>query len=268
VTETPSGHIRSLDKGMDIIELLATEPRGFSVAEIARQLGFNVSTTHHLVATLRRRGFLDQDPETRAYRLGYRLVSVVNEFVSEVDIYAVGAGPIRELRDASGDTSYLTVLQDRDIFVVFEATGIHPVQTRRPRPPGQMMLHGSASGKTLLAHLPAEQRRALIGEMPLTSFTPHTITTPGELEAELAAIRTQGYTLDREEWLIGLTCVAAPIFDRNGACVATASVAYPAVQAERRENLIRLVGQTAARVSASLGFLNRGEQAMESERVA
>jgi DNA-binding IclR family transcriptional regulator len=108
VAEPPSGHIRSLDKGMEIIELLAAEPRGLSVAEIARQLGFNVSTTHHLVATLRRRGFLDQDPETRAYRLGYRLVSVVNEFVSGADIYAVGAGPIRDLRDASGDTAYLT----------------------------------------------------------------------------------------------------------------------------------------------------------------
>jgi IclR family acetate operon transcriptional repressor len=268
VAEPPSGHIRSLDKGMEIIELLAAEPRGLSVAEIARQLGFNVSTTHHLVATLRRRGFLDQDPETRAYRLGYRLVSVVNEFVSGADIYAVGAGPIRDLRDASGDTAYLTVLQDRDIFVVFEAPGIHPVQTRRPRPPGQMVLHGIASGKTLLAYLPDEQRRTLIAEMPLTRFTPHTITTPHELEAELAAIRTQGYTLDREEWLVGLTCVAAPIFDRHGACVATASVAYPAVHAERREELIQLVGQSAARISASLGYLRRDEGGMESERVA
>lgn len=266
--EKPSGHIRSLDKGMEIIELLAAEPRGFSVADIARQLGFNASTTHHLVATLRRRGFLDQDAETRAYRLGYRLVSVVNEFVSEADVYAVGAGPIRDLRDASGDTSYLTVLQAHDIFVVFEATGVHPVQTRRPRPPGQVVLHGNASGKTLLAYLPDEQRRALIAEMTLTRFTPHTITTPRELEAELTAIRAQGYALDREEWLVGLTCVAAPIFDRIGACVATASVAYPAAQAERREELIRLVGQTAARISASLGYLDRGERGMEAERVA
>lgn len=265
---TPSGHIRSLDKGMDIIQVLAAEPRGLSVAEIARQLGFNVSTTHHLVATLRRRGFLDQDPETRTYRLGYRLVSVVNEFVSEADIYAVGAGPIRELRDASGDTAYLTVLQDRDIFVVFEATGIHPVQTRRLRPPGQMVLHGSASGKTLLAHLPDEQRRPLISETPLTRFTPHTITSPSDLEAELAAIRAQGYSLDREEWLVGLTCVAAPIFDRNGACVATASVAYPAVQAERRPDLIQLVGKTAARISASLGYVGRAERGAGSAQIA
>jgi DNA-binding IclR family transcriptional regulator len=268
LSETPSGQIRSLDKGMEIIELLAAEARGLSVAEIARQLGFNVSTTHHLVATLRRRGFLDQDPETRAYRLGYRLVSVVNEFVSEADIYAVGAGPIRELRDASGDTAYLTVLQERDIFVVFEATGGHPVQTRRPRPPGQIVLHSIASGKTLLAHLPDAQRRALIAEMPLMRFTPHTITTPHDLETELAAIRAQGYALDHEEWLMGLACVAAPVFDRHDVCVATASVAYPAVQTERREEVVQLVRETAARISASLGYLGRAQRSPDAERVA
>jgi DNA-binding IclR family transcriptional regulator len=268
LSETPSGQIRSLDKGMEIIELLAAEARGLSVADIARQLGYNVSTTHHLVATLRRRGFLDQDPETRAYRLGYRLVSVINEFVSEADIFAVGAGPIRELRDTSGHTAYLTVLQERDIFVVFEATGGNPVQTRRPRPPGQIVLHGIASGKTLLAHLPDDQRRALIAEMPLMRFTPHTITTPHDLENELAAIRAQGYALDREEWLMGLACVAAPVFDRHDVCVATASVAYPAVQTERREEVIRLVCETAARISASLGHAVRAERDTASERVA
>ena len=268
MTATPSGHIRSLDKGLEIVALLASEPRGLTVAEIARELGFNASTTHHLVATLRRRGFLDQDPETRAYRIGFRLVSLINEFVSEADVYAVGAGPIRELRDASGDTAYLTVLQDHDIFVVFEATGVHPVQTRRPRPPGQITLHSIASGKTLLAYLPEERRRALLAEMPLARFTPNTITTLHELDAELAAICAQRYALDREEWLLGLACVAAPVFDRHGACVATASVAYPAVQGERQSELIHLVGDTASRISASLGYVERDEASRAAEQVA
>lgn len=254
---TPSGKIRSVDKAVDIIEMLAAEPRGLSVAVIAKALGFNASTTHHLVATLRRRGIIDQDPETRLYRLGYRLVSIVNEFVSEADIYAIGAGPIRELRDLSGDTAYLTVLQEREIFVVFEAPGQHPVQTRRPRPSGQTVLHGIASGKTLLAHLPEPQRATLLATMPLTRFTPNTIVTAHDLDTELAAVCAQGYALDREEWLVGLACVAAPVFDRHGACVATASVAYPAAQGERRDTLIHLVCDTAARISASLGYVPR-----------
>lgn len=265
---TSSGHIRSLDKAVDIIEMLAAEPRGLSVATIAKALGFNASTTHHLVGTLKSRGIIDQDPETRLYRLGFHLVSLVNEFVSEADIYAIGAGPIRELRDTTGDTAYLTVLQERDIFVVFEATGFHPVQTRRPRLPGQFTLHSIASGKTLLAYLSDDRRVALLPAMPLTKFTPNTIATLDELERELAAIRAEGYTLDREEWLLGLACVAAPIFDRHDACVATASVAYPAVQAERRADLIELVKETAARISASLGHVSANKRRAGADRAA
>ena len=182
-------------------------------------------------------------------------MSLVNEFVSEADIYAVGAGPIRELRDASGDTAYLTVLQDREIFVVFEATGLHPVQTRRPRLPGQICCMASPRERPSWPTCRTSGARRCSPQMPLTRFTPNTITTPRGAGRGTGRHPRQGYALDREEWLVGLACVAAPVFDRHGACVATASVAYPAVQAERRDELIELVEATAARISASLGYV-------------
>ena len=261
MADPPSGHVRSLDKAIDLIEALADESRGLSLAELAKRTGFNPSTAHHLVATLRHRGFVDQDPETRAYRLGYRLVALVHEFVSESDVYSAGVGPIRELRDASGDTAFLTALQDREKFVVFEATGRHPVQTSRPRLSSQPSLHSTASGKTLLAYLPSAEIAELVATMPLTRFTPNTIDGRDELAAELATIRRQGYALDREEWLVGLFGIAAPVFDRHGRCVATASVAFPAVQAERRDANIRLVLDCAAKISAALGYVPTAAEA-------
>ena len=265
---SPSGHVRSVDKAMALLEALAGKSRGLSLAELAASTGFNPSSTHHLVATLKRRGFVDQDPETRDYRLGYRLVSLAHEFVSESDVYSAGAGPVRELRDASGDTAFLTALQDREKFVVFEAAGRHPVQTSRPRLSSQPSLHSTASGKTLLAHLPSEQLGSLVATMPLTKFTPHTIDSREELAEEVATIRRQGYALDREEWLVGLCGIAAPIFDRHGACVATASIAFPAAQAERRDENIKLVVACAAKISASLGHVSTPPQEGADEAVA
>src|SRR5262249_10919517 len=156
------------------------------------------------------------DPQTKAYRLGYELVSLVNEFLADADVSALGIGPILELRDASGDTAYLTLLQGRELFVAFEARGVHPLQTRRPRLAGQTTLHSTASGKTLLAHLPPSESEAILGTMSLTRFTRNTISAPDGLRVELAAIRDQGYALDQEELLDGLACVAAPVFDRDG----------------------------------------------------
>ena len=243
---------------MDVLEALAGESQGLGLGELAKRLGFNESSAHHLVATLRHRGFLDQDPRTKAYRLGYRLVGLVNEFLSEADVSSLGIGPIQELRDSSGDTSYLTLLQGRELFVAFEARGLHPIQTRRPRAPGQTFLHSSASGKTLLAHLPLPEAEALLSTLPLTKYTANTIDTLDALLAELATVRERGYTLDQEELLDGLACVAAPVFDREGACVATASVAYPAIQSARRDDLVRLVTATATKISLSLGFVPEG----------
>lgn len=253
--ESPKGHLQSLDKGLRVLVLLAAHHGGLDLRDVAGHLGFNLSSTHHLLSTLRRRGFVDQDPETKAYRLGYELVSLVNAFLSEASISSVGIGPIRELRDRTGDTSFLTILQGREIFVVFEAQGHFPIQTKRTRSSNEPHLHAYASGKTLLAYLPPEQVTEHCPTGALTKYTPNTIDNLDALRVELAAIRAQGYALDQEEWLVGLDGVGAPVFDRHGMCVATASVAYPAVQRGRQAALIEHVVETARQISSSLGFV-------------
>lgn len=249
----PDGYIRSLDKAMDILEVLSAENRALSLAEISRRLGFKSSSAHHLVATLRRRGFVDQDPQTKAYRLGGKLIGFVNGYLANADISALAIETLRELRDASGDTSYLTILHGLEMISVIELVGHRPIQCRRPSRPGQPHLHSTASGKVLLAYLPPERAAALLATMPLTRFTSHTITDPDALRAELATIHQHGYALDREENIEGVACVAAPVFGRDGACLATASVAFPAAQMARREELVPLVVETAAKISANLG---------------
>jgi IclR family transcriptional regulator, KDG regulon repressor len=252
---SPNGSIRSLDKAMDILDLLATEPHGLALSEIARRLHFNESTTHHLIATLKRRGVIDQDPRTRSYRLGFGLIQMALRFLGETDLYAAAERPIRELRDASGETAYLTVLHGHDLVSVIEMLGARPIQARRFIPPGQTCLHSTASGKLWLAFLPPDQLAPLLASLPLPRFTPNTIDTREALEAELAAIRRQGYALDREENLVGVTCVAAPVFARHGQCVAIASIAFPAPEAGRFAEFVELVTETGRKISTNLGYV-------------
>ncbi len=249
--------VRSLAKGLAILELLAAECRSLPLGDIAARLGFNRSTTHQLLSTLRDQGFVNQEPESKAYRLGYHLISLVSGFMAEASISSLGVGPVQELRDATGDTCYLTILQGWELFIVFEAPGNQPMYTRRPKLSGQTHLHATASGKTLLAHLPHEQAETLLATAELIGMTPNTITSVAELLPELALIRARGYALDREEFLTGVASIAAPIFDRHGDCVATVSVVYPAFGAERNDLLLPAVMDTARSVSLALGFLPR-----------
>lgn len=252
-TGPPATRIRSVDKVVDILDLLAGESRGLPLGEIADRLGLNVSTVHHLLATLRHRGLIVQDERSRAYRIGYRLVGLVNRFLAESDLYPAAIGAIQRLRDASGETSYLSAFQDGAIAEVISLTGVRPIQVRRVHRPGQSSLHSTATGKLLLAHLPPAEAAALLAAQSLTPFTPNTRTDPGGFGAELSLIRARGYSLDAEEDYLGVMCVAAPVFAAGGDCVASVSVSYPASPPARTGELIDMVATAAAAVSANLG---------------
>ena len=129
--EQPAGTIRSVEKVIDILELLARESRGLALGDLARRLDLNASTVHHLLATLKGRGLVTQDERTKMYRIGHRLVGMVNRFLSGTDLYPAGISPVEELRDLSGETSYLTVIQRREAAVILTLTGARPIQARR-----------------------------------------------------------------------------------------------------------------------------------------
>jgi DNA-binding IclR family transcriptional regulator len=250
-----TGPIRSVDKVIDILELLGCESRGLPISELAGRLQLNVSTVHHLLATLKARGLVAQDERTKVYRIGSGLVALVSRFLLGTDLYPAAVAAVEELRNVSGETSYLSVFEDREINVLIAFTGLRPVQARRMHRPGQSNIHSTASGKLLLAYRAPEQAAALLAAVDRPQFTPHTITDLDELLREIAAIRIRGYALDREEDYIGVQCVAAPVFDGNGECVASISVSYPAAPAERTDELIRLVGDAADQISVNLGAI-------------
>lgn len=276
VGKNPSGSIQSVGKAMDILDILSYESSGLPLAEIARRLEFNEATAHHLLATMRQRGFVDQDPETRAYRLGQEVIALANRFLGGLDAFSAGRGPLQELRDRSGETAYLSALQGSRLVTLLELPGSNPIQARRVLHEGETIFHSTASGKCLLAYMPDRSVDALLETSTLTRFTRRTIVDHAELRAELARIRAVDYALDREENLDGIMCISAPVFGRHGVCLADASVAFPRSGPERIEELIPLVVEAGRRISASLGYTpappapagETGARASWRERVA
>jgi IclR family KDG regulon transcriptional repressor len=116
-------------------------------------------------------------------------------------------------------------------------------------------LHIGASPKLLLAYAPEEERERLLQHMPLTRFTPNTITTLPALRQRLAEIRAQGYSVDDEGFEIGVCAVGAPVFDSQGSVVGGITITVPATRfsTDARGTLIAAVIDGAAEVSAALG---------------
>lgn len=248
------GQIKSVDKAVDILQVLAPEKDGLQLNEIAKRLQINTSTAHHLLDTLKQRGFVDQQKHTGAYLLGYHFIGLALQFLSKMDLFSASIDALRDLRDSSGETSYLTVLKGLECISLIELPGTKPLQARRSGSSEQSSLHATASGKLLLAYLPAEQSLTLLSSSSLTPFTPNTIINLEVLQRELEVIRQQEYALDREEHLPGVSCIAAPIFNYQDECVATASISYPASATERNQELLELVIDAARTISRNLGY--------------
>lgn len=256
-TERSGNNIQSLERAIEILRLLSLHTSGLALGDIAERLTLNSSTVHHLLATMKQQGFIDQDPETKAYHLGYGIISLVSRYLRSIDLYTAALGPIRKLRDLTEETSYLTILHGRDLITLIEMVGTRPVQARRPTLPGQSTLHSTASGKTLLAYLPPDRAEEILSALELTRYTDNTITSLADLQVELERIRRHGIGLDYEENLPGVSCIAAPVFDSYGQCIGTASIAFAtkAIPNQGWHRLVELVRRCGAEISEKLGYV-------------
>ena len=246
-----------VDRVVDILEAFTRLGPELGVSDISRALGLKKATTHRLLASLRRRGIVAQDPSSRRYRLGIKLWELGQMATTQVDWLDRVRPLLQQLTDRVGETSHLAVLNDGQVLYVDKVES-----TRSLRMPSQvgrrLPAHCTGVGKALIAFLPEEVVRTLVARRGLPGFTANTITDLRRLEHELAAIRERGYSVDDEEIEEGLVCIGAPVRDHTSHVVAAVSMAGPSsrVRPETIAEHARAVVEVAGRMSAVLGDPN------------
>jgi DNA-binding IclR family transcriptional regulator len=247
--------VRSVAKALTILDLLARNGREMPLSEICREMGLAKGTIHGLLATLKDFQYVDQDGFEGKYRLGIRLFEVGNIVANSWDVRRVAAPYIEKLVDELEETVHLAVLnEDRVLYIDKRESrrSIRIVSQVGMRLPA----HCSGVGKALLANLQPSELGRVVASRGLPSYTKNTITDARRLEEELGRIRQQGYSVDNEEIMEGLRCVAAPIRDHSGGVCAAISVSGPVARlvGDRFAQVVEMVTGTAAEISAGLGF--------------
>lgn len=215
--------VKSADRVLDIFELLATVPNGLTISEISRKLGFARSSTHGLVHTLYSRGYLAQDDDRR-FSLGVRLIQLGFNVADRLELRSVARLSLEKLVESTHDSALLVVPQRGELLYVDKVlSGIRDVRTD-PRISMERPLHCTSLGKALLAALDDESVVKLFDGKSLLGVTEFSITSVDELLADLALTRERLYSLDRQEAVIGVWCVGAPIRDHAGRLIAAISL--------------------------------------------
>jgi DNA-binding IclR family transcriptional regulator len=218
------GQNQSLDRGLDVLELLDVASHDVGIREIARHLELSPAIVQRLVNTLSERGYVRRDPETRRYRLGFRAMALGAGQAKHGDLASLAQTELRRLAEQHGVNCFLGVLKEGRAIYLLAVQGDGPIAIRVSAGE-EMPLHSTAIGKVLLASLDADSARAFLGHK-LARVTERTITDPDKLLRSFNRVRSQGFATVREENLPGVLSVGVPVHDASGAVVAAISIAY------------------------------------------
>jgi IclR family transcriptional regulator, acetate operon repressor len=252
-----SNRVQSVDRALDIMETLVTSKNGLALMELAARVSLNTSTCHHLLQTLLLRGYVEQEPDTKRYALGNRILHLQYGRTQQIDLVAQAQPIVGRLNEATGEATHLAVLVGLDLVTLLKMESLLPVRVDDAPLGKTHAAHATATGKALLAFAPENQLRELLKNGELRRFTDRTIVKPELLMSDLENVRRQGFSVDDGEFQLGVYCVGAPVRDHAGKVVASVSSSMPALRVtkSRIDEVIKWTRDTALEISLRLGYV-------------
>jgi len=255
--QVPGKHpytITSLQRGLRLLGLFATEEKGLSASDVARLSSLPVSTVHRFLVNLESAGFLNCD-STGIYQLGIACVSFGQAARGQLDVRRASLPHLQELNRHTRETAHLTVRHGLSAVYVEKLDSPEPLRIHS-RIGASVPLYCTAVGKVLLAYLPETERDKILDQLELKRFTENTASNLQELQTELRRTRKNGYACDLEEYEPHIRCIAAPIWDHSGIVNASLSVTGPAVRMSkaRLRQIAPLIQEAGLKISEQLGY--------------
>lgn len=248
----------TIRKAVELLELLAESPRPLGVSELARQLGWPKSNVYRVLDSYAQLGYVQRVGDPPRYEPTLRMWEFGTLVHSRLSPISVAQPILRELASRTGETSHLSIFQDDHVVYVDQVESPHPVRAYS-RIGGIGPAYCTATGKAMLAHLPdTVVQRVMASIKPQTR---NTIVDKALFLDELATVRRNGFALANEEWQLGVSGIAAPVFDSTGNIAAALGVSGPADRLTTKwcREAARSVVAMAQSASGQLGYQTRAD---------
>jgi len=249
----------SVHKTFALLEYFTVQKPEWGVSELAESIGSNKSTVYRFLANLCQLGILYKNPVTEKYSLGLKLFELGSRVQLKPAFIDITHPELIAVSSGITETVHIAILKNNQVFYVDKVESPQGLKISS-RIGSYNPAYATALGKVLLAFLPDETKRQalkkiLLEQSPI-AFTANTITTTNELTAELASIKKRGFAIDREEFEIGLTCVAIPILNQDNEVIASLSAAGPTKRFEEDQvaHYVQILRQGADAIQSKIGF--------------
>lgn len=253
-SDNPRQEVQSLVRALEILEVLKSR-KSMRLTDLQQQLSLSKGTIHRYLSTLISHGYVVQNAKDRTYSLGLGAFQLASAVFDSHFLRESVRDHLEELRDLSGETVHLGVIDRGEIVYIDRVESATPIRAKcdlGQREP----LHTTALGKVLLAFRREEEIRALLTTVNLPGFTRNTITNTDVMIQHLALVRQRGYAIDNEEHSLHLHSFAFPVRDRVGEVIAGVSIDGPSFRftLEKITSLSREFLGVAEEISSRLGY--------------
>lgn len=251
--ETSAPTMQVLDRALNVLDALA-DGGANTLTELSENCDIPTATTHRILSTLQQRGYASFDEITQEWAIGIAAYRTGTAYLNRTTLLDVSRPVMRRLMEETGETANLAVRDGMTVVFIGQVEATHPIRAFF-NPGTRTAMHASGTGKAILAALPAARIEALLSRAVLEPFTDRTLATPSALMRDLEQTRTRGWSFDREERHLGMSCIGAAIHGASGEVIAGVSISGPSTRFsdDRIELFGSLVRQAAEEISDALG---------------
>ena len=245
--------IQSVSRALGILELFGEQRPLLTTTEIASLTGLNRATAYRFCHTLLNLGYLEETAPRR-YRPGLKALSLAQAALSSRGLPDLALPHLRALRDTTGETVNLALLDPPDVIYVSRLLSDNLLALRL-FVGSRLPAYASSLGRAMLAYLPEDEVETILTQRELVAYTDHTVCQPRALMRELRRIRARGYALNEQELVLGVCGIAAPVFGVSGRPVAAVNISL--VRTATRQELEEKFAPPVVAVAHTISELAR-----------
>lgn len=237
--------LAAVERTFIVIEALAKEVNGLSVSELENRTKLSKSMISRILSTLKEGHYVEQDPDTRFYRLSFEFLSIAFRYFDALNLEGIFLPIMQKITQKTKQLVQLAVVKNESIYFIQKVEGDSNLRVAT-MVGKKAPYHATAVGKVWLASLDEQTVIRITSKYGLKAYTENTITDIYELLKDLEKTRQQGYAVANEEINKNVIAVAVPIYESKHSkrviasiVVAGASVEMSSAKIEKIANLVK-----------------------------
>lgn len=253
--ESSAGTLQSLDRALGILIAVSRADRA-TLTDLSLSQGVPTATTHRILTTLQKHGFVAFNDQRQEWSIGIEAYRTGAAFMNRTSLIEASRPIMRGLMERTGETANLAIPDGAEVVFVEQFESTNPIRAFFARGTRTSM-HASGTGKAILSSMSDDGLRRLLLSAGLARFTERTLTTPAALFDDLRITRQRGYSFDREERHLGMSCIGSVIYDEHREACGGVSISGPSTRFEphRIAELGGAVTDAAAEITRLIGGL-------------